>query len=64
MAIITWLFLAVLTAGTCVSTLLIGWAMIAVKGKPDGEFWMFFAAAFGLIYLSYLTFPFVIEVAP
>lgn len=63
MAIIGWLFLAVITAGTCVTTLLIGWAMIAVKGRPDGEFWLFFAAACGLVYLSYRTFPFAVTVA-
>lgn len=64
MDIIVWLLLAVITAGTCFTTLLIGSAMIIMKGKPDGEFWLFFAAACGLVYLSYRTFPFVITVAP
>jgi len=63
MAILGWLFLFAITGAVCIITFLIGMAMLSLKGKPDGEFWLFFAAACGLVYLSYRTFPFVVTVA-
>lgn len=64
MAIFGWLILAVITFGVSATTILIGFAMMSLKGKPDGEFWVFFGAACALSYLTYSTFPFTITVTP
>lgn len=64
MAVFGWIVLFVIVLYAWAYTLLLGWANLALRGKPGGETLFLLVVACLLTYLAYRTFPFVVTVAP